>query len=83
MRSSIKATADRAANNWLRAAPAPVGGVCCLDLQAGFGALALERFEHAFLVVTVQPGHRGVASQVCKRRRAHRLGRFGLAVKAR
>ena len=46
----------------LRTAPAAIGRIRRFDLQAGLDALCLQQVEHALLVVTVEPGLRGVAA---------------------
>ena len=66
----------------LRAAPAPVGGISGVDLQARFVALGHQHVAHALLVETVQPGQGGVALQVGKRQAAPGLGDPGLALVA-
>ena len=66
----------------LRAAPAAVGGVRCLDLQIGLGPLGSQHLKQAFLEMTFQPSRGGVATQVGKRQRARCLRGFGFAVVA-
>ena len=66
----------------LRAAPAPVGGISGVDLQARFVALGHQHVAHTLLEETVQPGQGGVALQVGERQAAPGLGDFGLALVA-